>query len=175
MGSNWYGIPAIQRQFNQFTEGVKRLAYWSIIHLLAGITLGWVMFGCAPIKRHDRIVRKYPFVHVEKIDTIRDTLRIEIPRIKVDTAFIIDHLYDTITIEKERLKAVIYRVKDSIYVTAQCDTIYAEKIINKPYKVIDYNERSFWAKLKVLFIWLLVLGLLILLFNILWYYFTKQR
>lgn len=135
---------------------MKRLVYWCIIHLLAGVTLGWLMFGCAPIKRHDRLVTKYPFVHVERVDTLRDTIRIEIPRIKVDTAFLFTQLYDTITIEKERLKAVIYRVKDSIYVTAQCDTVFVERIIKRPYKVVEYADRSLWSKLKVAILWLIV-------------------
>ena len=133
------------------------------------------MFGCAPIQRHDRLVRKYPFVHVEKIDTIRDTIRIEIPRIKVDTAFIIDKLYDTITIEKDRLKAVIYRVRDSIFVTAQCDTIYRMKIVKKPYKVVEYAERSFWSQLKAVIIWLIVLAAIIFCISVLWSYLRRIK
>lgn len=150
--------------------------YWLFLHFLAGIGICGLVFlyGCAPIKRHDRLVSKYPFVHTEKIDTIRDTLRIEIPRIKVDTAFLVEQLYDTITIEKERLKAVIYRVKDSIYVTAQCDTIYAERIVSRPYKVVEYAEPSFWHSIKSVLLLLIVLVGLIILVAILWNYLKHK-
>jgi hypothetical protein len=130
---------------------------------MAGIALGFIMFGCSAIKRHDRLVQRHPYVHQDKIDTIRDTVRITIPEIKVDTFYHMDQLYDTIYLEKERLKVQIYRVRDSIYVSAKCDTIYQEKIISRPVKVVDYIKPTFWDQLKSPLVFMLIVTLLIIL------------
>jgi hypothetical protein len=61
-------------------------------------------------------------VTVEKRVTVHDTTYIE--TVKADTVFNTTH--DTVILEKEKLKVKYIRVKDSVYLSGQCegDTIY---------------------------------------------------
>ena len=131
-----------------------------LVHLLAGITIGWIMFSCAPIKRHDRIVRKYPFVH--KQDTIRlvDTVRITIPEVRVDTVTTLERLIDTLVIEKENLKVKIWRIPqtDSVYIQGKCDTITVEKVLIRKVPVTIYENGKSWPKWLALLIPMTILA-----------------
>lgn len=132
------------------------------LHLLAGITLGWMMFGCAPIKRHDRLVKKYPFVHKNDTVIIKDTVRIFVPKVRVDTLFHVDQLYDTIHIVRDRLSAKIFRVRDSVYVVAQCDTIYREIIREHKVPVIIEGKTTFnWLRIVLIICSTFILGMII--------------
>ena len=90
--------------------------------------------SCSPIKRHSRLVEKFPHVHTQDTIIQRDTIRLEIPKVEVDTIFKLDSfqvaLHDTIFIEKERLKIKMYTIHDSVFVEGSCDTIFVEKIID---------------------------------------------
>ena len=72
------------------------------------LILTLIIISCTPQRRFDRLVKKYPYLLTNDSlvirDTIRDTVRITIPEVEVDTVVKIKELYDTITIEKERLK-----------------------------------------------------------------------
>lgn len=109
-----------------------------ILSIIILITLA----SCGPIKRHDRIVRKYPFVHTERIDTIRDTVKITIPKIEVDTQFHMKYLRDTVTIERNRLKIRMFTIHDSIYVDGECDSVTVEKVVERIVPVTVYEERN---------------------------------
>lgn len=137
------------------------------LHLLAGVAIGWFIFGCGPIKRHDRLARKYPFVHTERTDTIRDTVRVTIPEVRVDTFFHVDRLYDTITIREEHLTAKVFRVRDSVFVVAKCDTIFRERIIEREVPVTVFKENNkVWEWLKVVLIIPIVLIILYVLIRL---------
>lgn len=138
--------------------------YMWLVHLLAGITLGWMMFGCAPMKRHDRLVRKYPFVHTIDSVVIRDTFHLVVPEVRVDTMFSVDRLYDTITIQKEHLTAKVFRVRDSVYLVAQCDTIYRDFIREKKVPVTIYKKDPFWQRIyDFLYKWLVIAILIVII------------
>ena len=55
---------------------------WLFI-LLASLTL----LSCDPVKRHARLVKKFPHVHTPDTIVKRDTVRIEVPKVSVDTVF----------------------------------------------------------------------------------------
>ena len=55
---------------------------WLLI-LLASLTL----LSCDPVKRHARLVKKFPHVHQQDTIIQRDTVRIEVPKVSVDTVF----------------------------------------------------------------------------------------
>ncbi len=127
--------------------------------------------SCSPIKRHARLVEKYPFVH--KTDTVvfKDTIRITVPSIQTDTVIQLDsfliRLNDTITIHKDNLRVQITQIHDSIYINAHCDTVYIDKILIKkvPIKYYEAVKESEW-KTKgywILFIFLILLLLIIIL------------
>lgn len=113
-----------------------------------------VLTACTPQRRFDRLVKKYPYLLTSDTlivkDTIRDTIRIVIPDVQVDTVVNIKELYDTIAIEKDRLKVQVWRVKDKVYINGKCDTVYIEKPIERiVYRKIPvkYYEKTPWYKI----------------------------
>lgn len=100
--------------------------------------------SCDPMKRairkHDRLVERFPTLHKREFVILRDTLRLSVPSIKHDT--IVHEKFDTIVIEKDRLKVKVIHVNDSIYIEGQCDSIYVEKIVEKKVPVIYYPESN---------------------------------
>ena len=113
-----------------------------------------VLIACTPQRRFDRLVKKYPYLltndSIVVRDTIRDTIRITIPEVEVDTVVTIKELYDTVTIEKDRIKVQVYRVKDKVYISGKCDTVYIEKPIERiVYRKIPvkYYEKTPWYKI----------------------------
>ena len=128
-----------------------------------------VLTACTPQRRFDRLVKKYPYLLTNDSivikDTIRDTIRITIPEVEVDTVVTIKELYDTITIEKDRIKVQVYRVKDKVYISGKCDTVYIEKPIERiVYRKIPvkYYEKTPWYKILLNNILGILLILLIL-------------
>ena len=114
----------------------------------------FILIACTPQRRFDRLVKKYPYLLTSDTlvvrDTIRDTIRITVPDVHVDTIVSIKELYDTITIEKDRIKVQVYRVKDKVYISGKCDTVYIEKPIERiVYRKIPvkYYEKTPWYKI----------------------------
>ncbi len=96
-------------------------------------------------------------------DTIRDTIRITIPEIRVDTVVKVDQLFDTVTITKDRLKVKVWRVNDKVYINGKCDTVFIEKpyekIIERKIPVKYYekdNKMWLYRVLGILFIFLVI-------------------
>ena len=127
--------------------------YMRFIYFLAGIGIaGYFLCSCSPIEKHARLVEKYPFVHTQDTITFRDTVRVEIPKVQVDTVLLLSELRDTITIEKDRLKIKLWTVHDSIFVHGISDTIRIEKEVIRKVPIRYYVskvERS-WLKFVIL-------------------------
>ena len=85
-------------------------------------------------------------MHTERIDTIRDTVKITVPKIEVDTHFHTKYLRDTVTIERERLKIRMFTIHDSIYVDGECDSVTVEKVVERivPVTVFEERNRKWW-------------------------------
>ena len=118
------------------------------------IPLLLIIISCTPQRRFDRLVKKYPYLLTSDTlvvkDTIRDTIRITIPEVSVDTIVSIKELYDTIVLEKDRIKVKVWRVKDKVYINGECDTIYIEKPIERIiYRKIPikYYQKTPWYKI----------------------------
>jgi hypothetical protein len=112
-----------------------------------------VLIACTPQRRFDRLVKKYPYLLTSDTlvirDTIRDTIRITVPEVQVDTIVSIKELYDTIVLGKDRIKVKVWRVKDKVYINGKCDTVYIEKPIERiVYRKIPvkYYEKTPWYK-----------------------------
>mgnify|MGYP006971513149 CR=1 FL=1 len=92
------------------------------------------------------MVKKFPHVHTQDTIIQHDTIRLEIPKISVDTMFEIDsfmvRLHDTITLTEERLKIKMYAVHDSVYIEGSCDTIFVEKIIEREIPIRYYETKD---------------------------------
>jgi len=124
--------------------------------------------SCDPIRRatnrHERLVHKFPHVHQNDTVIMRDTIRVNVPKIKVDTVFSMSLLYDTVTITKDRLKIKMYTVHDSIFVSGECDTITIEKIIERKIPVKYYEAKPTWLNwLKWILIGFFILALIFLI------------
>ena len=131
----------------------KRYKKFGIIFFSVYMLL--IIVGCSPIKRHPRLVKKFPHVHTQDTIVQRDTIRVEIPSVQVDTIYQIDSfqvaLYDTIIVEQERLKIKMYAVHDSVFIEGKCDTIFVDKIIERKIPIRYYKEKDpdlwkTWAK-----------------------------
>lgn len=113
----------------------------------------FALAACTPQRRFDRLVKKYPYLLTNDTlvvrDTIRDTIRITIPEVQVDTVVNTKDLYDTITLYKDRIKVKVWRVKDKVYINGKCDTVYIEKPIERVvYRKIPIKiyEKTPWYK-----------------------------
>lgn len=117
------------------------------------IPLFFLILACTPQRRFNRLIKKHPYLLTSDTlvvkDTIRDTIRITIPEVEVDTVVNAKDLYDTIVLEKERIKVKVWRVKDKIYINGKCDTVYIEKPIERVvYRKIPVKiyEKTPWYK-----------------------------
>lgn len=114
----------------------------------------FALAACTPQRRFDRLVKKYPYLLTSDTlivkDTIRDTIRITVPEVEIDTVVDAYKLYDTITLYKDRIKVKVWRVKDKVYISGKCDTIYIEKPIERVvYRKIPIKiyEKTPWYKM----------------------------
>jgi hypothetical protein len=117
------------------------------------IPLLFILVACSPQRRFNRLIKKHPYLLTSDTlvfkDTIRDTIRITIPEVEVDTIVNAKDLYDTIVLEKERVKIKVWRVKDKVYINGRCDTVYIEKPIERVvYRKIPIKiyEKTPWYK-----------------------------
>jgi flagellar biogenesis protein FliO len=97
-----------------------------VLYLIILLTL----VSCDPVKRHQRLVNKYPYVHTNVTQTVPDTTVVYVPEVKHDTT-VVTKQQDTIIIEKERLRINIIRELDTLHIEGECaaDTIIVTKTI----------------------------------------------
>tara|TARA_R110002153_G_scaffold216607_1_gene369119 strand:- start:230 stop:631 length:402 start_codon:yes stop_codon:yes gene_type:complete len=120
-----------------------------------------IFISCSPIKRHSRLVKKFPYVHT--VDSIKliDTIRVTTNKVEYDTVIHERMLFDTITLTKDNLTVRVLKIRDSIYINAQCDTIFIDKIIERNIPIKYYKEDSFnW--------WILYLIGALIIFAYIW-------
>lgn len=113
-----------------------------------------IIYSCSPQTRFDRLVKRHPWLLTKDTlyvkDTIRDTIRITVPEVHVDTVVEYETLYDTIFLEKDQLKVKVWMDREKkVYIQGKCDTVY----IVKPYtKIVErkipirYYEKTPWYK-----------------------------
>ena len=118
------------------------------------LILSLIIISCSPQRRFDRLIKKNPWLLTKDTlfikDTIRDTIRINIPEVKVDTVVEYIDLFDTIYIEKEQLKVKVWMDRyNKVYIQGKCDTVYIikpyEKIVERKIP-IRYYEKTPWYK-----------------------------
>jgi len=124
-----------------------------------------IIYSCSPQRRFDRLIKRNPWLLTKDTlyvkDTIRDTIRINVPEVRVDTVVEYKELFDTIYLEKEQLKVKVWMDREKkVYIQGKCDTVYIvkpyEKIVERKIP-IRYYERTPWYK-KVLNV---VIGILL--------------
>jgi len=124
----------------------------TLLITLAALTL----LSCDPVKRHQRLVERYPYVHTSEITTVHDTIEVIVPQVEVDTVTHVN--FDTIIIEKERLRVQLVRLHDSIYVDAECqsDTVTVTRTIEVPTYASKAPEDT-WIGKAISLAWILAL------------------
>lgn len=121
------------------------------VYITSVLLFLWAAVSCSPIKRHARLVEKFPYVHTQDSVLIRDTLRIKIPEVRVDTLTTFEQLRDTIVIEKENLKIKLWKINesDTIFVQGACDSVLVEKIVERKIPVRYYSTDRGWLKFLI--------------------------
>lgn len=118
------------------------------------LILSLIIISCSPQRRFDRLIKKNPWLLTKDTlfikDTIRDTIRINIPEVRVDTVVEYIDLFDTIYLEKEQLKVKVWMDRyNKVYIQGKCDTVYIikpyEKIVERKIP-IRYYEKTPWYK-----------------------------
>lgn len=118
------------------------------------------LVSCSPQKRFTKLIEKHPYLLTTDTVKIKDTIRLNIPSVRVDTVVKINHLSDTVRIEKEHFNVKIWRVRDSVFLIGGCDTIRVEKIIERSIPIKYYEKKkNYW-------VWILIGGIVILLITI---------
>ena len=131
---------------------------------LSGILIVFVLLGCTPQKRLNRLLTNHSYLAKKDTFHIIDTVEFVTNRVEVDTVTSIESMRnDTFIVHRENLtiKTIIH--KDSIYIWGQCDTIWSQKIIERqiPYDKFEYQQIKKW---KSIIGWLVagLIGLIIL-------------
>ena len=126
-------------------------------------------FSCSPIKRHSRLVRKYPFVHTTDSVKLIDTIRLTTNKVVSDTVVHESLLFDTIILTKDNLSVKVLKIRDSIYINGECDTIFIDKVIERNIPVRYYETKGFTWNIVGL-IW--IISFFIFLF---FWFFEKRK
>ena len=113
-----------------------------------------ILSSCSPIKRHSRLVRKYPFVHTTDSVKLIDTVKIRTESVRVDTVIEIQALNDGVVVSKGNLNMTAQIIRDSFYLDGECDTIVITKIIERNIPVKYYETKGFTWNIVGL-IWLI--------------------
>jgi|APGre2960657404_1045060.scaffolds.fasta_scaffold32272_6 hypothetical protein len=126
----------------------------------------WVFFvitSCAGYRA--KMQKKYCSADTVKV-MVHDTIRTE--TVRTDTIF--HESVDSVTIVKDKLKIVYKKVRDSVYISGECegDTIYISKEISVP---VQNKRPSFWELAKEYRFPLLIIFILGLLLG---FYLTKK-
>ena len=128
-----------------------------------------ILSSCSPIKRHSRLVRKYPFVHTTDSVKLIDTVKIRTESVRVDTVIGIQALNDGVVVSKGNLNMTAQIIRDSFYLDGECDTIVITKIIERNIPVKYYETKGFSWNIVVL-IWLISF----FIFFVFWFFQNRK-
>lgn len=129
-----------------------------------------LLWACSPQKRFTRLVTKHPELLTTDTLIVKDTIRVIVPEVKVDTVVKVNDLLDTIFIEKEQLKVKVWMKGDDVFIEGKCDTVYVDKIVERRIPVKYYKEStSVFEKIRGT-----VIGVSITVFLLLLVYFIYK-
>ena len=143
--------------------------YTKITFLLSIVLLA----SCSPVRRHARLIKRYPYLIQTDTVVLVDTLSILVPKVQTDTVMLLDSfivaLKDTIVIERDKLKVRITQIHDSIYIDAKCDTVYMDKIIERKIPVKYYETKNKFC-IKTYIISMIAICLVLLMLYVIYKY-----
>jgi hypothetical protein len=115
-----------------------------------------ILCSCSPQTRFDRLIKRNPWLLTKDTlyvkDTIRDTIRITIPEVRVDTVVDYKTLFDTVYLKNDRIDVKVWADKDNkVYIQGKCDTVYIvkpyEKIVERKIPIMYYEKTPWYKKL----------------------------
>ena len=126
---------------------IKPFIAFAILWTLTAL-LFFFLFGCSPILRHNRLVKKFPYVHTADTMVIRDTVRFM--EVHTDSMFYYNQK-DTVIINKENLQIKYFYNNDSVYIDGRCKEVV--KVVE--HKVPAYKNNTDWVAMFKQFYWVL--------------------
>jgi hypothetical protein len=106
-----------------------------------------ILGSCTPQRRFERLIAKHPELLTTQYVIVRDTIRITVPEVHVDTIVDRQTLVDTIYLEKEQLKVKVWMKGEKVYIQGKCDTVYIDKVITTKVPVKIYEKTPVWKKI----------------------------
>lgn len=118
-----------------------------------------LIISCTPQKRLSRLVTKFP--HLVQNDTViaRDTVKVVVPSVELDTVLTVQELHDTVEVVRDNLIYKTWIVNDTVYVSAKCDTITMHVPVEIPVEV----EKVIHAEKDNTVWWFIAGGIMLLL------------
>ncbi len=124
------------------------MARKSIIKNYIQVILVFLIVGCSPQKRLNRLITKYPNLSEKDTIIVHDTVVVE--NYNYDTTTILEFHDTTTVINNERviLKYFYDTLREIIHHDIEClgDTVYSERIVTVEKAV--FRELSWWDKYK---------------------------
>ena len=106
-----------------------------------------ILCSCTPQRRFERLITRHPELLTTQYVILRDTIRITVPEVHVDTVVNKQMLYDTIYLQKEQLKVKVWMKGEKVYIQGKCDTVYIDKVITTKVPVKIYEKTPVWKKI----------------------------
>jgi hypothetical protein len=106
-----------------------------------------ILCSCTPQRRFERLITRHPELLTTQYIVVRDTIRITVPEVHVDTIVDKQTLVDTIYLEKEQLKVKVWMKGEKVYIQGKCDTVYIDKVITTKVPVKIYEKTPVWKKI----------------------------
>jgi hypothetical protein len=106
-----------------------------------------ILCSCTPQRRFERLITRHPELLTTQYIVVRDTIRITVPEVHVDTIVDKQTLVDTIYLEKEQLKVKVWMKGEKVYIQGKCDTVYIDKMITTKVPVKIYEKTPVWKKI----------------------------
>ncbi len=120
----------------------------SIVKNYIQVILVFLIVGCSPQKRLNRLITKYPNLSEKDTIIVHDTVVVE--NYNYDTTTILEFHDTTTVINNERviLKYFYDTLREIIHHDIEClgDTVYSERIVTVEKAV--FRELSWWDKYK---------------------------
>lgn len=148
------------------TNKDKNQLITDVIILIVMIIL-FLLGSCAPQKKLHRLLKKHPELVQKDTVRIQDTIEINIPGVKVDTALTLDEVHrDTLIIKEEHLTIRTFYNNDTLYIEGECDTIHEIQIreIEVPTEKVIYRRPRdglnwyHWMTISLFIVLLIVLS-----------------
>lgn len=106
-----------------------------------------ILCSCTVQRRFERLITRHPELLTTQYVVLRDTIRITVPEVHVDTVVDRQTLVDTIFLEKEQLKVKVWMKGEKVYIQGKCDTVYINKVITQKVPVKIYEKTPVWKKI----------------------------